>query len=422
VFEPSLRGRIGFGGIPCLILNKERRNHSMSKVYMGIDIAKDGSTAHGIEESGKSLFELTFDMSGAGFSELLKRIEASGGSPGSVVVAMESTACYHINLYSFLSAKGIDAVVINPLLIANFAKLSLRKTKTDKKDAKTIAQFIHAHKDSVTQLAISQDLQDMRDMARERESLCHQISAAKVEIQRVLQTTFPELAGMTNPLTKVMLHFIQRFPSARLVSIAKPRVIEKTLKEKPCSCRLRFTPKELIEAARTSIATVSPAKELILSGKIETLLHLQKRCDALTKALTKYCESMIVEDLRIVTSVNGINNKMATALLAEIGQIASYHSYKNLIAFAGIDPTVYQSGKYEGTSRISKRGNRHLRRVIWLIAISVIHHNPVFRNYFLKRRNEGQPFKKAVFATAHKLVRVILAMLSNRTFFKEQCA
>ena len=108
---------------------------------------------------------------------------------------MESTACYHINLYSFLSAKGIETVIINPLLIANFAKLSLRKTKTDKKDARTIAQFILAHKDSVTQLAVSQDLQDIRDMARERESLCHQISAAKVEIRRVLQTTFPGVGG-----------------------------------------------------------------------------------------------------------------------------------------------------------------------------------------------------------------------------------
>jgi transposase len=393
----------------------------MGKIYVGIDIAKDRSTACGIEEGGKSLFELTFDMDGAGFAALLKTIEANGGTIGNAVAAMESTACYHINLYSFLSAKGIEAVIINPLLIANYAKLSLRKTKTDKKDAQTIAQFILAHKDSVTQLAISQDMQDVRDMARERESLCHQISATKVEIQRVLQTTFPELAAMTNPLTKVMLHFIQRFPSARLVSIAKPRVIEKTLKEKPCSCRLRFTSKELIEAARTSIATVSPAKEIILSGKIETLVHLQKRRDELTKALIKYCESMIVEDLRIVTSIDGINNTMATTLLAEIGQISNYLSHKHLIAFAGIDPTVYQSGKYEGASRISKRGNRHLRRIIWLMTISVIQHNPVFRNYFLKRRNEGQPFKKAVFATAHKLMRVIFAMLSKKTSFVAEC-
>ena len=95
---------------------------------------------------------------------------------------------------------------------------------------------------------------------------------------------------------------------------------------------------------------------------------------------------------------------------------------KKLIAFAGIDPTVYQSGKFEGSSRISKRGNRHLRRVIWLMTSCAIQHNVTFRAYYMRKRNEGQPFKKAVFATAHKLVRVIFAMLTQRTMFKEVCA
>jgi transposase len=393
----------------------------MGKLYVGIDVSKDRSSANGIDEHGRSSFEMSFDMDSAGFNELLKAIEANSKGSEDVIVAMESTACYHINLFSFLSAKGIETVVINPLLIANFAKLSLRKTKTDKKDAGTIAHFILAHKDSVRQLVVSQDLQDIRDMARERESLCHKISATKVEIRRLLHTTFPELESMCNPFTKVMLHFIQRFPSARLVSVAKPNVIANTLKEKPCSCRIRFTPAELIKIARKSIATVSPGKEIILSGKIDTLLHLQKRLNEITKALTKYCESSIIEDLKIVTSINGISNNTATTLLAEMGQIDNYASHKNLIAFAGIDPTVYQSGKYEGASKISKRGNRHLRRVIWIMTVNVIQHNSVFRKYFFKKKNEGQPFKKAVFATAHKLVRVIFAMLSHRTYFQKEC-
>lgn len=393
----------------------------MGKLYVGIDISKDRSSAKGIDEHSRSCFEISFDMESGGFAELLQAIEDNSDDNKDVVAGMESTACYHINLYSFLSAKDIEAVVINPLLIANFAKLSLRKTKTDKKDASTIAQFIFAHKDSVKQLAVSQDQQDIRDMARERESLCHQMSAAKVEIRRLLNTTFPELESMCNPFTKVMLHFIQRFPSARLVSMAKPNIITKTLKEKPCSCRIRFTPSDVIKMASKSIATVSLGKEIILSGKIDTLSHLQKRRDELTKALTKYCESSIVEDLKILTSIDGIGNNTATTFLAEIGRIDNYASHKNLIAFAGIDPTVYQSGKYEGASKISKRGNRHLRRVIWLMTIRVINHNPIFRKYYFKKKSEGQPFKKAVFATAHKLIRVIFAMLSNKTYFQEEC-
>jgi transposase len=185
---------------------------------------------------------------------------------------------------------------------------------------------------------------------------------------------------------------------------------------------LTYTAEDLIQAAQTSVATVSPAKEMILRGKVSTLQHLEQRRDELTKVLTECCKSMMIEDLEIITSINGIDTGTATTFLAEIGTISNFPSCKNLIAFAGIDPTVYRSGKYEGSGRISKRGNRHLRRVIWLMTVNVIQHSSTFRSHFMKRRETGQPYKKAVFATAHKLVRVIFALLSQRTFFKEVCA
>jgi transposase len=197
--------------------------------------------------------------------------------------------------------------VLNPLLVSNFAKLSLRKTKTDKKDAKTIAQFVMIHKDTVLQLSASQDVQDLRDLARERESICQQISINKTEIKRVLQTLFPELKTICDITTKVMLDFLQKFRSARLVKAAKPNAIEKALNRKGVSGRLTFTSAEIIQAARTSVATLSPAKEIILKGKVATLQHLQKQRDELTLTLTTYCNSMMIEDLEIITSIKGIH-------------------------------------------------------------------------------------------------------------------
>lgn len=394
----------------------------MYKLFVGIDVAKDSSVGHGLDGTGESLFSLAFPMDGEGFSKLFDAITGNCGDLSEVLVAMESTACYHINLFSFLASKGITAVVLNPLLVSNFAKLSLRKTKTDKKDAKTIAQFVMIHRDSISQLSVSQDLQDLRDLARERESICQQISIHKTEIKRVLQTLFPELETICDITTKVMLDFLQKFPSARLVKAAKPNAIEKMLNRKGVGGRLTFTSAEIIQAARTSIATLSPAKEIILKGKVATLQHLQKQRDELTRTLTTYCTSMMIEDLEIITSIKGIHDSTATSFLAEIGKISNFPSCKNLIAFAGIDPTVYQSGKYEGSGKISKRGNRHLRRVIWLMTVNVIQHNATFRTYFMRRRSVGQPYKKAVLATAHKLVRVIFALLSQKTRFKEVCA
>jgi transposase len=242
-----------------------------------------------------------------------------------------------------------------------------------------------------------------------------------VEIRRVLNTTFPELEGIRKPFSKTMLYFLKKYPSARLIRSARPDSIARALSKTPGSCKLKTTPKDIIKAAKASVGTASVAKELILVGKIETLEHLQKRQKELTKALVECCESVVIKDLEIVTSITGISNTTATSFLAEMGHVSNYASHKKLIAYAGIDPTVYQSGKYEGASRISKRGNRHLRRVIWLMTVNVIRHNPLFKAYYEKKRSEGQPPKKAIFATAHKLIRTIYAMLSQRTHYREVC-
>ena len=368
----------------------------MIRLFVGIDVSKDSSSARGLNENGEDQFAIVFDMNSEGFAKLHNAITTHCTDISEVMVAMESTACYHINLFSFLAAKGINTVIINPLLIANFSKLSLRKTKTDKKDALTIAQFLMAHKDSITQLAVPPDLQDLRDIARERESLIQMISTQTVEMKRLLQTTFPELETICSITTKVMLDFIEEFPSARLVRATKSKIIEKALNRKGVSTRLAFTASDIITAARNSVATVSPAKELILKGKVSTFQHLAKRRDALTKALTEYCNATMIEDLKIVTSITGINKGTATTFLAEMGSIDKFASYKKLIAFAGIDPSVYQSGKYEGKGRISKRGNRHLRRIIWIMTKNVIHHSSLFKTFFLRKRGEekGKHTKK----------------------------
>ena len=128
----------------------------MNEIFVGIDVAKDSSNGHALNAKGETLFSMSFPMNNEGFSKLLDAVKSTSRDLSEVLVAMESTACYHINLFSFLTASGVNAVIINPLLIANFARLSLRKTKTDKKDAGTIAQFAMIHKDSISQLSVTQ--------------------------------------------------------------------------------------------------------------------------------------------------------------------------------------------------------------------------------------------------------------------------
>ena len=390
----------------------------MDRMFVGVDISKDSFSAAGLDAEGNECFSGVYSMDSGGFGKFLEIVNVRCPDRQKVLAAMESTGCYHINLFSFLTTQGIHAVVINPLLIANFAKRSLRKTKTDKKDARTIAKFLMENRKEISQLSISQDLQDLRDLARERESISHLISATKVEIKRVLRTTFPELESIADIYTRVMLRFLQAYPSARLVKAAKPKVLAQVLRQPYVGNKLTFSAEDILRAAQSSVATASPAKEIILKGKIATLLHLQERLDEMTKLLTDLCKATRVEDLKILRSIKGVGPKTGVPFLAEMGSVENFSSHKKLIAFAGMDPSVCQSGKYIGKSKLSKRGNRHLRRAIYLMTAAVVSQNAFFKAYFLRRKREGLVPQKALLATAHKLIRVIFAMLSHRTYFQ----
>jgi len=390
----------------------------MESFLVGIDVSKALFSVAGIDSEGNESLSQSYSMDSTGFDEFLKTITSHCEDFSKVIIGMESTGCYHINLFSFLTSRQIHTLVINPLLIANYAKLSLRKTKTDKKDARTIAKFLLDHRQEISQLSVSQDLQDLRDLSRERESLCHLISAIKVEIKRVLRTTFPELESMGDLYTRTMIRFLQEYPSARLVRTAKPKAIAKALQRPSVGNKLTLTAEEIVQAAQKSVGTISPAKEIILRGKIATLLHLQERLAEVTKLLTELCQKTRLEDLEILRSIRGVGPKTAAPFLAEVGEVKNYSSHKKIIAYAGMDPSVHESGKFVGMSKLSKRGNRHLRRAIYLMTASVVSQNAFFKAYFLKRKREGLAPQKALFATAHKLIRVIFAMLSQRTHFK----
>ena len=361
----------------------------MDRMFVGVDISKDTFSAAGLDAEGNECFSGSYSMDSDGFCKFLEIVTARCPDRQKVLVAMESTGCYHINLFSFLTSQGIQAVVINPLLIANFAKRSLRKTKTDKKDARTIAKFLMENREEISPLSVSQDLQDLRDLARERESLSHLISATKVEIKRVLRTIFPELESIADIYTRVMLRFLQEYPSARLVKAAKLKVLAQALRQPYVGNKLTFSAEDILRAAQSSVATASPAKEIILKGKIATLLHLQERLEEMTKLLTDLCKATRVEDLKILRSIKGVGPKTGVPFLAEMGSVENFSSPKKLIAFAGMDPSVCQSGKYIGKSKLSKRGNRHLRRAIYLMTAAVVSQKRFFQSLFSQEEERG---------------------------------
>ncbi len=384
-------------------------------LYVGIDVSKDKFDACGIGESGKKVFSLTATMDRNGFEKLV--LQLKNHAP---LLGLESTACYHIALFSHLTAKGYRVVIINPLLISNFVKLQLRKTKTDKKDALTIAQFLMLKRDALEEHVCSADVMELRDLARRRERLTDQVTKLKGNMKRILSVTFPELERLTGVFAKSIIQLLMRFPSAAALKNATVDEVASIVVPRSLGRKSKASVETLMATASSSIGISSPAKELVLKQDAAQLLYIQEQIKEVTKLLMSLCTGKMKKDIEILTSLQGIGASTALQFLIEMGgDIRLYKNDKKLIAAAGLDPSTYQSGTYEGKSKISKRGNRHLRRVIWLMARNVIFANDLFRAYFYKRRREGLPYKMAILATAHKLIRVMFSMLVHQTYFKE---
>ena len=387
--------------------------------FVGIDVSKDKFDACGITGDGTKLFQFSTTMDRKGFEKLKGHLAAV--SISSVLIGMESTASYHVNLFSYLASEGYKVLLINPLLISNYVKMQLRKTKTDKKDAVVIAQFLLANGDTLIQRATPSLISDLRDLSRQRESLVDEMTALKNEIKRLLNITFPELEHMAGIFTKSILKLLQQHPSAFALRDADLGQLSQMLIADSYGHKREAFAAALIKAAHSSIGTNSTAKEMILKQKIALLLHLEDALQEITDMLIEMSRKLMEEDINIMTSIKGIGDKTAANFLIEMGgDINQYERSGKVIAMAGLDPAVYQSGKHEGKGRITKRGNRHLRRIIWMMTTRVIQYTDIFKVYYLKRRKEGLPYKMAVLATAHKLIRVIYAMLTQRTTFCPQ--
>jgi len=389
------------------------------EVFVGIDVSKDKFDACGIRRDEAKVFQFSATMDRKGFDKLKGHLAAF--SVSSVLIGMESTASYHVNLFSYLVSEGYPVLILNPLLISNYVKLQLRKTKTDKKDAVVIALFLLANGHTLIQRVTPSLMADLRDLSRQRESLIDEMTALKINIKRLLNITFPELEHITAVFTKSMLKLLQKYPSAAALREADPGQLSPMLISDSYGHKREAFASKLLKASRSSVGTSSPAKEMILKQEVNLLLHLEDSLQEITGMLMEISRKLMEEDINIMTSIKGIGDQSAANFLIEVGgDIHRYERSGKIIAMAGLDPAVYQSGKHEGKGRITKRGNRHLRRIIWMMTTRVIQYCDMFKAYYLKRRKEGLPYKMAVLATAHKLIRVIYAMLKQRTPFCPQ--
>jgi len=389
-----------------------------SVYFCGVDVAKD-SFVVSIKNGRFSIRNRVFAMERKGFKDFERIIRDFNGD---VVVGMEPTGIYHYNLLNFLQERDYNSVVVNPYMLHQFFKFTNNKpTKTDKKDSRTITEFLEFKQDELSQSHKTIDERySARYFVREKERITQDIARTKTEIKRMLSLVFPEaekLSGVySQEFLSVLLEFggaakIRRIPKAKFVRIAKQSSV------KGRGRKSKISSEKIYELASSSIAGDWPDYEELLKIKIRRLNNLLEEKEHIGKLIEQKAEKFFKREIEILCSIPGIGQESAVYLMAELVDIKRFEHYRKLIGFCGLDPIIKQSGKFKAGWRISKRGNAHARRIAWIMAGCVKKSCPYFRDYYLKKRSEGKSYKEAVIATSTKLLRTIYALLNeNRAF------
>ena len=376
-------------------------------IYVGIDVAKDKHDCIILNSNGKVVFDVfTIQNNIDGFEDLLFKIKATEKYPDKVKVGLEATGHYSCNILGFLKNKGLSTIVINPLYTSLSRKsISLRKTKTDKVDARTIACMIMS---DVNLKPYSDTLylnEDLKSLTRYRFNKVAQRAKLKISVSRLVNILFPELEKLVSTLHgKAVYELLSEFPSAQHIASANLKHLTNLLHTASKGRFQRASADQIRQAARKSIGSYLPAKSLELKHTIKLIRELNSEITEIEAEIKKI---MDVIDSPII-SIPGIGQNLGAVILAEIGDFYRFESPDKILAFAGCSPSTYQSGQlYSSHAKMEKRGSRYLRWALLNAAAYVCKWEPTFATYLAKKLAEGKHYYVALSHAAKKLVRVL---------------
>ncbi|KXT62824.1 IS110 family transposase [Streptococcus sp. DD04] len=377
-------------------------------LYVGIDVAKNKHDVTVLNEQGKTVLKpLTFSNNRAGFKLLdntLKQLHQDA------LIALEDTGHYAFNLLNFLHEQDYLVYTYNPLLIKEFAKsLSLRKTKTDKKDARVIALKLLSDP-MREQFRHDNNQEDLKILTRHIHRLKKKQADWKVQYTRCLDIIFPELDKLIGKHSDYAYELLTRYPSPQ-------KMLEAGL-EQLMEIKRLTVPKiqDILKVAPNSIGTSSLAREFELIEIIENIQHYNK---LIAKAENKVDELM-AEINSVITTVTGIGNRLGSVILAEIRNIHTFDTPAQLQAFAGLEPAIYQSGQMDLAGKMVKRGSPHLRWALLQAAKATARFSPAFKAYLRTKLEQGKHYNVAIAHVAKKLIRLLFHLLKNNVPFDEQ--
>ena len=388
-------------------------------IYVGIDVAKDKHDCFITNSDGEVLFNVfTIANNLDGFNDLCQKIASVMEDVTKVKVGLEATGHYSYNLLGYLIDKGLPTYVINPLHTNLYRKsLSLRQTKTDKVDARTIASMLMSDVNLKSYSDTSYHNEELKSLTRYRFDKVKQRAKLKSSVSRLVCTLFPELEKLVPTLHMASVYaMLSEFPGAKQVADAHLTRLTNLLSESSKGRYGKETAIAFRNAARTSIGSNMPAKSLELKHTIKLIQELTSEIDEIENEI-----KLIMDEINSpILSIPGINYRMGAMIIAEIGDFNRFDSPDKILAYAGFSPSTYQSGQLDGAySHMEKRGSRYLRYALYNAAKYVCNWDPTFAEYLAKKRAEGKHYNVAISHAVKKLIRVIYHLeKTNQQYIK----
>ena len=384
-------------------------------IYVGIDIAKLNHYASAIDSDGVVLIEpFEFLNDNAGFYTLLSKLNSF--ELDDIIIGLESTAHYGNNLVSFLVTKGLHVCVINPIQTATLRKNNIRKTKTDKVDTLVIAKAVALmdHPRFVTLYDIA--LMQLKNLGRFRMKLVKQRSRTKIQLTAYLDQVFPELQYFfkSGIHQKTVYAILKEAPSATRIASMHLTHLKNLLVSNSHGHFKKETALELRVLAQKSVGTADRSLSIQITQSIAQIELLDSQLDAVESEMKDIVTSLD----SVIMTIPGIGPINGGMIIGEIGDITRFSKPRKLLAFAGLDPSVYQSGNFIAKkTKMSKRGSSALRYALMNAAHNIVKYNQTFKEYYDSKRAEGRGHYNALGHCAGKLVRIIYKMLKDDVEF-----
>ena len=386
-------------------------------IYVGIDIAKLNHFASAISSDGQELMKpFKFTNDGDGFQMLNSRLTELSYEDDNIIIGLESTAHYGDNLVRYLVACNYNVCVLNPIKTSVMRKDNIRKTKTDKVDTFIIAKTLMLQTSYRFVSFYDLDLMDLKQLGRFRQNTIKQRTRLKIQLTSYVDQVFPELQYFfkSSLHQKAVYALLKEAPTPQDIASMHLTHLSHLLVAASHGHFKKEQAKDLRVLAQKSVGANDSTLSIQITHTIAQIELLDSQLNSVEAEMT---QSMKFNDSVIMT-IPGIDYINGGMILGEIGDIHRFSSPSKLLAFAGLDPSVYQSGNYSAKrTRMSKRGSRALRYALVNAAHNVVKNNATFKAYYDKKMAEGRSHYNALGHCAGKLVRIIWKMLTDGVEF-----